>query len=178
MENIQLREESASLHEDYSKVHENVLYSDQQLKTLKVALSSCLSPSPAPALKCAQVEGTPKRVQGKLFGKDTNNDYDVLKCRIIKNFVRASTRPRDNGVLTSKFLWAFFARLGDHDDHITRCTRGPIIFVRHLYENIPTVITHTFKITIPASVLNKLPAHFNVQVKNDEIDIIYLIIKE
>ena len=30
----------------------------------------------------------------------------------------------------------------------------------------------------PGIELKKLPAHFNVQIKNDEIDIIYLIIKE
>lgn len=74
-----MREENVSLHQDYSKVCDHRLCSDQQLKTLKLALSSCssLSPATATARKHGRVEGTCKRVQGKLIGEGTDDD-DVL----------------------------------------------------------------------------------------------------
>ena len=67
----------SSLHHDYSKVHDHGLRSDQQLKTLKLALSSCSLPSPAPARKRARVEGTKKRVRGALFANHTDDDDNV-----------------------------------------------------------------------------------------------------
>ena len=76
-ENVQLREENETLHQDYSKAREHGLRSNQQLKTLKLALSSCSFPSPALARKRARVEGTNNRVQGALFGNNTKNDDDV-----------------------------------------------------------------------------------------------------
>ena len=81
-ENVQLREENASLHQDYSKVRDHGLRSDHQLKTLKLALSSDSVPSPAPPRKCARVQVTSKRgVRGALF---TNNDdvFSVLSSPV------------------------------------------------------------------------------------------------
>ena len=44
---------------------------------MKLALSSCSFPSPVPARRRAQVEGSNKRVQGAFFPKNTNDVDDV-----------------------------------------------------------------------------------------------------